>query len=73
MKYLIILIVVLLVYFWLRGQRTVDRSPPQRPPLPAPQDTVACARCGLHIPRSEALTIGTRNYCCAEHQREDGS
>lgn len=73
MKYLVILIVLVLVYALLRGQRHVEPPPKHRPPLPAPQDTVACAHCGVHVPRSEALTLGTRSYCCIEHQREDGS
>ena len=73
MKYLVILIVLVLVYAWIRSQRNAGVQPRQeRPPLPPPQDTVACARCGVHIARSEALTLGTRSYCCAEHQREDG-
>ena len=74
MKYLVILIVLVLVYAWLRGQRNPGPpSPPKHHPLPPPQDTVACAHCGLHIPRSEALTLGSRSYCCVEHQREDGA
>ncbi len=74
MKYLVILVVLVLVYAWLRGQRNAGaQPPPERPPLPTPQDTVACAHCGVHIPRSEALTLGMRSYCCAEHQREDGA
>ena len=74
MKYLVILIVLVLVYAWLRGQSNPrPPPPPERPPLPLPQDTVACTHCGLHIPRSEALTLGSRSYCCAEHQREDGA
>ena len=73
MKYLVILVVLVLVYAWLRGQRRVDKQPPRQPPLPAPQDTVACAHCGVHVPRTEALSLGTRSYCCAEHQRKDGA
>ena len=72
MKYLVILVVVVLFYAWLRGQRRVHRTPPRQPPLPAPQDTVACARCGVHVPRTEALSVGTKSYCCTAHQREDG-
>ena len=74
MKYLVILIVLVVVYAWLRGQRSAGvQPPPERPPLPPPQDTVACAHCGVHIPRSEALTVGKSSYCCVEHQREDGA
>lgn len=73
MKYLVLLIVLVLCYAWLRGQRHGRARPPERPPLPPPQATVACVRCGVHIPRSEALTLGQRSYCCVEHQRDDGN
>jgi uncharacterized protein len=32
---------------------------------------VACAHCGVHLPRDEAITIDARHYCCAEHQQRD--
>jgi len=32
---------------------------------------VACAHCGVHLPRNEAITIDARHYCCAEHQQRD--
>ena len=72
MKYLLVLPVIALGYAFWRSQRT--GAPPSqaiRPPLPAPQDMVACDRCGVHLPRSEALTHGARTYCCAEHQQQD--
>lgn len=73
MKYLVILVVLVLVYAWLRRQRPgTPPPPPKQAPLPAPQNMVACARCGVHLPGTEALTRGQRSYCCIEHQREDG-
>ena len=69
MKYLVILVVLVLVYAWLRGQRNAGaQPPPERPPLPPPQDTVACAHCGVHIPKAEALMLGNQAYCCQEHR-----
>ena len=29
---------------------------------------LACARCGLHVPASEALRIGAQAYCSPEHR-----
>lgn len=82
MKYLIWLLVVLLGYGWWRS-KTRQKMRQNRPPnlvanptvatAPAvPQAMVACAHCGLHLPRSEALTQeqeGADYYCCFEHQQ----
>ena len=32
------------------------------------EQMVACAHCGLHLPRAEALEHAHRHYCCAEHR-----
>lgn len=82
MKYLLIIGIALGVYWlWRQGRLEAQREqapqrPPQRPPVPAqarPQDMVACAHCGLHLPRSEALADGPGGsapfYCSAEHRR----
>lgn len=72
MKYLVLLVVLVLGYAWWRGQRNTEAPPRNRPPpAPAPQDMVACAHCGVHLPRTEALTHGTRSYCCTDHQQKD--
>lgn len=76
MKYLLILLIVV-VLLWL-ARRSLARPP--APPAPAPQppkaieDMVRCARCGLHLPRSQALPGIGGDYCGephrAEHERE---
>jgi uncharacterized protein len=30
---------------------------------------VQCARCGVHLPRSESITAQGTFFCSAEHQR----
>ena len=70
MKYLL-LIAFVAVIWWAWRKRSL---PPGQPPAPAarePESMVVCAHCGVHLPRSEALTNGPRHYCCAEHQRLD--
>ncbi len=32
---------------------------------------VECARCGLHIPKQEAIRKGKRYYCSKQHADED--
>ena len=71
MKYLVLLVVLVLGYAWWRAQRRAEAQPQRPPPLATPQDMVACDHCGIHLPRSEALTHGPRSYCCADHQRSD--
>ncbi|MFP5485508.1 MAG: PP0621 family protein [Gammaproteobacteria bacterium] len=72
MKYLVLLVVLVLGYAWWRAQRRAEKPRHTPPPaVPAPQDMVACAHCGVHLPRTESVTHGPRSYCCAEHQRKD--
>lgn len=33
------------------------------------EDMVACAHCGLHVPRSECVVSMDRCYCCEAHAR----
>ena len=71
MKYLVILAVVVLVLWLARAGRgkPVRRTPPDRI-----EEMVRCARCGVHLPRSEALPGRGGLYCGeahrAEHERE---
>lgn len=80
MKYLLVLLVVLIaVGVWRKRHRA--ENPEQRRAAPRtesrlqpPQDMVACAHCGLHLPRSDALMLGSASqakyYCSAEHRAQ---
>ncbi|QNP47763.1 PP0621 family protein [Diaphorobacter aerolatus] len=76
MKYLLVLIVLIIAYNVWRKQRIDDkRSGDQQRPAPPrtpriPQEIVPCARCGLMLPRSEALQQGELHFCSVEHQRQ---
>jgi len=35
----------------------------------APGELVACAHCGVHLPRAEARSAPGGNYCSEEHAR----
>ncbi|MCZ2104186.1 MAG: PP0621 family protein [Comamonadaceae bacterium] len=69
-KYLLIIAVIALVYAIARGQRPPPQPPGARTPRTPrePQEMVACAHCGVHLPREEALTDGAQTYCCAAHR-----
>lgn len=77
MKYLTLILIVGLVFFVLGLKRARPSRPsvPDKPaPRPAPaapagaQDIVACAECGLHVPRSEALPGRGGHFCSAAHR-----
>ena len=67
----LVLLVVLAVWLIRRALRAsagesanrVGQDPSVQQPL------VACARCGVHLPRAEARESGGRLYCGEEHAR----
>lgn len=56
------IVVALLVYLYRRL-----RQPAIEAPKHGYADTVSCARCGLTLPKDEALKEGDKYYCCQEH------
>jgi len=73
MKYLVLLVVIAVAVGIWRSRRTQDDdgATPKSPPSPRalPQDILACAHCGVHIPQAEALMLGSHAYCCADHRQ----
>ena len=72
MKIFIFLIAVVLLLWLLK--RSIQRP---RPPAPKPRDAagavkpmLACAQCGVHLPRDEALP-GRGGVFCGEAHRAD--
>jgi uncharacterized protein len=46
-------------------------SPKSRPRDDKPvENMVACARCGLHLPESDAIKRGSEYFCSEEHRLE---
>lgn len=71
MKILLFLVVVFLLLWLLRGgQRRRTPPPSARPANPAdePQQIVACAFCGVHLPRDEALPGKGGVFCGDAHR-----
>ena len=71
MKILIFLLAVVLL-LWLLRKSSTRRAPPP-PPAPrdaaaTPQPMLACAQCGVHLPRDEALP-GRGGVFCGEAHR----
>lgn len=78
MKYVLIVLVVLLVWWLLLrarpsrstrdGRNDGPRASPGAPPQAPPEDMVACTHCGVHLPRGDALP-GRGGVFCSEAHR----
>ncbi|SHM24722.1 PP0621 family protein [Rhizobacter sp. OV335] len=82
-KFIVLLVVVFLIVWLVRGGRPGRSVPgPTTPPTPpantansdnpaAPPDTiVACAHCGLHLPKADALPGRGGVFCGEAHRAE---
>ncbi len=64
----------LLLLGWLVWMISRLRRPSSRSaatdtsPAPATQDMVACAHCGLHLPKRDAVQGAHGAYCSTEHR-----
>ena len=78
MKYLIVIAVVLVgFWFWRNNRHAELREKSSRRPAAAPAagpdqaatEVVACAACAVHLPRPDALP-GKRGMYCSEAHRQ---
>lgn len=78
MKFLVVLALLAVLVAWVvgrQGRRKVPppsskhKSAPGRMTADVPAPMLACARCGLHLPVSDAMFDDTgRPFCGAEHR-----
>jgi uncharacterized protein len=66
-RVLLLIFIGFLIYLLFRGLfRSQVKKPPQASAVsPAGEDMVACARCGLNVPRSETREVDGRPVCAA--------
>lgn len=69
-KLLLILLLLVLVAWWIARLRA-PRPPRRRGAAPRPQEIVACAHCGLHLPRADAVAGPGGLYCSEAHRLAD--
>jgi uncharacterized protein len=68
MKILLFLVVVFVLLWLLCGATTRRRRGGAAPPPQAPQEMIACAHCGVHLPRDEALPGRGGVFCGDAHR-----
>jgi uncharacterized protein len=70
-KLLLLLGVIAVIIWLLTHQRRSVRHDGSAASAPRPAEKmVACARCGVHLPQSEAVSVAGRYYCCPEHGQQ---
>ena len=64
-KLLFFLLIGLLVWWLVKGLTKTSKreTPPGEPGTAKEEDMVACARCGVNMPRSEARADAGKFYC----------
>ena len=66
-RILLLLVIGFLIYLVLRGffrsQVKKGPPPPEAASTPVGEDMVACARCGVNVPRSETREEDGRRVC----------
>jgi len=68
MKILLFLVAVFVLLWLLRGATTRRGPRGGMPPPKAPQPMIACAFCGVHLPRDEALPGRGGVFCGDAHR-----
>ena len=67
MKFLFLVLVVLVVVWAIKRGRA-GTAAPKTPEASTPTEMVACAHCGIHLPRAEAVSGHKGQYCSTEHR-----
>ncbi len=68
MKFLVVALVVGIVVWLLMHGRRRDRPAGKRAEGAATQPMVACAHCGVHLPRAEAIADARGSFCSEAHR-----
>jgi uncharacterized protein len=71
MKWLLLLAVIALVMWWTGAGRNARQAQVRQAARrrAAPEAMVACAHCGVHLPRGEAVADGQALFCSAAHRQ----
>ena len=58
-------LVIWILFRLAKGPRSGEK------PAKKVDDMVRCVRCGMFVPRHEAIEDDGRYYCCSQHRDED--
>ena len=68
-RILLLIFIAFLIYLVIKGllrsQKRKDAPPMPTADTPAGEDMVACARCGVNVPRSETRELEGRRVCAS--------
>ncbi len=71
-RYLLLLLIVIAFFLVLKGFKRLSRGQDGRAARNEPAERmVVCDHCGVHLPESESVTNGAKQYCSDEHRRLD--
>ncbi len=69
-RLLFLLAVIIVVYLLLKSFR---RQAPKQDVAASVEEMVRCAKCGVHLPKSESILAGGNFYCSDAHRHEHTS
>jgi len=74
MRFVVLILLLVLAVWLIRRALAASRNKENREGArgqasSAGGDLVRCARCGVHLPRAEALLAGGDTFCGEEHAR----
>lgn len=64
-KWLFLIVFLAAAYLLFKSTRGARSRPRQK--SSKTESMVACDRCGIHLPRSEAVEQNGRYFCCKDH------
>jgi uncharacterized protein len=67
-RLIFLLAVIFVVYILLKSYRR--QIPGQDASDKAAEEMVRCLHCGVHLPKSESVSVNGKYYCCDAHFRE---
>ena len=64
-----LLVLAMALPVWAQQPADSGKKEAPKAEAPKPEAMSQCAHCGVHFPRSEALSQDGRDYCCEDHRR----